>query len=96
MKRLILLLLASAIVMFLGQRADACTNLIVGKKASVDGSVICTYNCDGFGFASPLSYSAPGRHAPGEMVAVRGFGPNSEVHYIPQADYTYAVVGLMN
>jgi len=96
MKRLILLLLASAIVMFLSQRADACTNLIVGKKASVDGSVICTYNCDGFGFASPLSYSAPGRHAPGEMVAVRGFGPNSEVHYIPQADYTYAVVGLMN
>ena len=34
----------------------ACTNLIVGKKASVDGSVICTYNCDGVGFASPLSY----------------------------------------
>ena len=33
----------------------ACTNLIVGKKASVDGSVICTYNCDGFGYATPLT-----------------------------------------
>ena len=30
---------------------EACTNLIVGKAASVDGSVICTYNCDGYGFA---------------------------------------------
>ena len=32
----------------------ACTNLIVGKKASTDGSVMCTYNCDGFGFSGSL------------------------------------------
>ena len=75
--------------------ADACTNLIVGKNASVDGSVICTYNCDGFGFASPLTLSLPGRHAPGEMIALRSWG-GGEVHQIPQADYTYGVVGLMN
>ena len=75
--------------------ADACTNLIVGKNASVDGSVICTYNCDGFGFASPLTLSLPGRHAPGEMVALRSWG-GGDVHQIPQADYTYGVVGLMN
>ena len=74
----------------------ACTNLIVGKLASVDGSVMCTYNCDGFGFASPLNWSAAGRHAPGEMLAIRGWGPDSPVHYVKQADYTYGVVGLMN
>ena len=74
----------------------ACTNLIVGKLASVDGSVMCTYNCDGFGFASPLNWSAPGRHDPGEMLAIRGWGPDSPVHYVKQADYTYGVVGLMN
>ena len=75
----------------------ACTNLIVGKKASVDGSVMCTYNCDGFGFASSLSWSPAGRHAPGEMIALRGFGPFArEPHYISQVDYTYGVVGLMN
>ena len=87
MKRLILsaLLLCSAVAAF------ACTNLIVGKKASVDGSVMCTYNCDGFGFASPLSYYAPGRHAPGELIALRGDG-----RFVAQADYTYGVVGLMN
>ena len=76
--------------------AFACTNLIVGKKASADGSVICTYNCDSFGFISPLNIYHPGRHAAGEMIAIHGFGPNSEVHYIPQAEYTYGVVGLMN
>ncbi|MBQ9477747.1 MAG: C69 family dipeptidase [Bacteroidales bacterium] len=87
MKRLILsaLLLCSAVAAF------ACTNLIVGKKASADGSVMCTYNCDGFGFASPLSYYAPGRHAPGELIALRGDG-----RFVAQAEYTYGVVGLMN
>ncbi|MBR1794387.1 MAG: C69 family dipeptidase [Bacteroidales bacterium] len=74
----------------------ACTNLIVGRLASVDGSVMCTYNCDGFGFASPLNWSAAGRHAPGEMLAIRGWGPDAPVHYVKQADYTYGVVGLMN
>ena len=45
--------------------SHACTNLVVGKAASADGSVICTYNCDGFGFSGALSYSAPGKHEPG-------------------------------
>ena len=94
MKKIILAAFAAALL--LAVPSEACTNLIVGKKASVDGSVICTYNCDGFGFASSLSYSAPGRHAPGEMIAIRGWGPNSQVHYIPQAEYTYSVAGLMN
>ena len=72
--------------------SDACTNLIVGKKASTDGSVICTYNCDGFGFSGALSYSAPGRHEEGEMIALRGWGPDAVTHYLPQAEYTYSVV----
>lgn len=88
----------SAVILLAGSvYSYACTNLIVGKKASVDGSVICTYNCDGFGFAASLNYSAPGRHAPGEMIAVRrGWGPNAKINYIPQAEYTYNVAGLMN
>ena len=97
MKKALTLALAAALLAVAMTPADACTNLIVGKKASVDGSVICTYNCDGFGFASSLSFSAPGKHAPGEMVAIRGWGPGAaQVHYIPQAEYTYGVAGLMN
>ena len=96
MKRMVILALAAACLALTAVPSEACTNLIVGKKASTDGSVICTYNCDGFGFAASLSYSAPGRHEPGEKVAVRSWGPSAEVHYIDQAPYTYGVVGLMN
>ena len=88
--------LVSAAILF-QPSSDACTNLIVGKKASVDGSVICTYNCDGFGFAASLGFSRPGRHEPGEMIAIRqGWGPDAKVNYIPQVEYTYGVVGLVN
>ena len=55
MKKYTLFLALAAAWLTLSTPSDACTNLIVGKKASVDGSVICTYNCDGFGFASSLS-----------------------------------------
>ena len=96
MKHIVSLALAAILAICSVIRSEACTNLIVGKLASVDGSVICTYNCDGFGFAASLSYSAPGKHAPGEMIALRGWGPGSTVHYIPQAEYTYSVAGLMN
>ena len=76
--------------------ASACTNLIVGKKASADGSVMCTYNCDGFGFSGSLFYSPGGRHAPGEKIAIHGWGPSHEGRYVDQVEYTYNVVGLMN
>ena len=78
------------------ESASACTNLIVGKKASTDGSVMCTYNCDGFGFSGSLSYSPSGRHEPGELIAIHGWGPSHEGRYVKQVEYTYNVVGLMN
>ena len=74
----------------------ACTNLIVGKKASADGSVMCTYNCDGFGFSGSLSYSPAGRHAEDELIAIHGWGPPHEGQYVKQVPFTYNVVGLMN
>ena len=95
MKPVLGVALAATLLLAVPASSEACTNLVVGKKASVDGSVICTYNCDGFGYAASLSYSRPGAHAPGEMVPIRGWGSQA-LHYIPQAEYTYAVVGQMN
>ena len=93
MKRLFALLLIS----FMGLEASmACTNLIVGKKASADGSVMCTYNCDGFGFSGSLSYIPSGRHEPGELIEIHGWGPSHKGQYVKQVEYTYNVVGLMN
>ena len=78
------------------ESAMACTNFIVGKKASVDGSVMCSYNCDGFGFSGSLFYSPAGQHEEGELIAIRGWGPSHEGCYVKQVPYTYNVVGLMN
>ena len=73
--------------------ADACTNLIVTKGASTDGSVICTYNCDTFGYSGWLTHSAAGRHGKGELVAIRSFWHPAEIRgYVEQAEYTYNVV----
>ena len=88
---LILIIMAISI-----EASMACTNLIVGKKASTDGSVMCTYNCDGFGFSGSLWYIPSGQHEKGEKIAVRGWGPVHEGRYVDQVDYTYGVVGLMN
>ncbi len=93
MKKLLIITLMMAIV---SVPAMACTNLIVGKKASTDGSVMCTYNCDGFGFSGSLFYSPSGQHEPGELIEIRGWGPSHEGQYVKQVPYTYNVVGLMN
>ena len=93
MKRLLFVML---MVIMGWESVMACTNLIVGKKASTDGSVMCTYNCDGFGFSGSLSYSPSGRHDPGELIAIHGWGPSHEGQFVKQVPYTYNVVGLMN
>jgi len=82
MKKLLLTFLIA-----LSLPAWACTNLIVGKKASTDGSVMCTYNCDGFGFSGSLSYSPSGQHAEGELIAIHGWGPSHEGQYVKQVPY---------
>lgn len=74
----------------------ACTNLIVGRKASADGSVIVTYSCDDYGAYGFLNYLPAGRHAKGEMRALYHYETNNYLGEIPEAEETYAVTGLMN
>ena len=93
MTKRILLLLAS---IYLYANASACTNLIVGKKASADGSVICTYNCDGYGFAGSLTYLAPERHKKGDKRAIRSWFSNNVLGYVDEVEQTYGVIGHIN
>ena len=77
-----------------GKPASACTNLIVTKGASADGSVMCTYNCDTFGYTGWLTHSPGGRHANGEKIAIRSFWHPAEIKgYVDQVEYTYSVIG---
>ena len=74
----------------------ACTNFIVGKKASVDGSVICTYNADDYGMFIGLCHYPAMKHAPGEMRKI--FDWDTQVYHgeIPEAAETYNVIGNIN
>ena len=96
MKKKTLFVTIISLFSFLTPVTNACTNLIVGKKASTDGSVMCSYNCDGFGFSGSLFYSPAGRHTPGEPIAIHGWGPSHEGQFVRQVEYTHNVVGLMN
>lgn len=75
---------------------NACTSFLVGKKASSDGSTIITYNQDSYGMYGRLLYLPAGNHAVG---SVRKIVDGDTKHYlgeIPEAPYTYAVMGYIN
>ena len=77
-------------------QAFACTNLIVGKKASQDGSVIISYSADSYGAYGALSYLPGGKHQKGEMRALYHYETSNYLGEIPEVEETYTVVGLMN
>ena len=83
-------------ICFAPGEAKACTNLIVGKRASVDGSVIVSYNADSYGMYGNLYRHVGSKHAPGEMRKIYEWDTNKYLGEIPQAPVTYNVVGQMN
>ena len=76
--------------------ASACTNLIVGKKASKDGSVIISYSQDDYGSFEPLRVIPAADHPAGTMHPLYHYESNNYLGEIPEVAHTYGVVGLMN
>lgn len=82
-------------ILFFGQ-AMACTNLIVGKKASTDGSVMLAYSADSHVLYGEL-YHWPARTWPaGSMLEIYEWDTGKPLGRIPQANQTYKVNGMMN
>lgn len=77
-------------------RGEACTNLIVGKNASADGSVIVSYSADDFGSFGYLRHFAAGKHGKGSMRSVYNWETNNYAGEIEEAAETYNVIGNMN
>ena len=84
------IMLASAI------ESSACTNLIVGKKASVDGSVLVSYNADDYGMFGHLCHYPAGTHKKGEMRKIFDWDTGEYHGEIPEASVTYNVIGNIN
>lgn len=74
----------------------ACTNLIVGKNASTDGSTIVSYSADSYGLFGELYHYAAGVHAKGSMVDIHEWDTGKYLGQIPQAKQTYNVIGNIN
>ncbi len=92
MKRFCLWLTVAAFAL----KGMACTNLIVGKKASADGSVMITYSSDDYGSYGYLHFYPAAHHQPGEMRALYDYETNNYLGEIPEAPYTYGVIGQLN
>ncbi len=86
----------TALFLIVATAASACTNFIVGKGASVDGSVMCTYNADDYGMFIGLAHYAAGTHPKGTMRKIIDWDTKKYHGEIPEAPQTYNVIGNIN
>lgn len=95
MKKLIIGMIIATIT---GATADAiaCTNLIAGKKATADGSVMVTYAADSHNLYGMLTHTPAATHPKGSMRKVVEWDTGKPLGEIPQQEKTYNVVGNIN
>ena len=92
-KRLTLFLLFVTVV---ANYLPACTNLIVGKNASADGSTIVSYSADSYALFGELYHYPAAVYPKGTMVNVYEWDTGKYLGQIEQARQTYNVIGNMN
>ena len=74
----------------------ACTNFLVGKEASADGSTIISYAADSYGMFGFLHFSPAADYPEGAVREVKDWDTGRSQGTIPQVAHTYSVVGNMN
>lgn len=74
----------------------ACTNYLVSKGASTDGSTMISYAVDSHIRYGELYFRPRGTWPTGTMITLHDRGTNKPLGQIPQAPETYQVVGFMN
>ncbi len=79
-----------------GFQLQACTNFLVSKGATTDGSVFITYAADSHELYGELYYTPGGFHPPGTMLDIYDWDTGKYLGKIRQAIRTYNVVGNMN
>jgi dipeptidase len=82
-------------VLFTTPQAPACTNILVSRGASADGSVMITYSADG-GFLPRLLLVPARDFEPGAMEDVVGWEDYVVRGQVAAVAHSFAVVGLMN
>ena len=76
--------------------SQACTNVLVTKGASVDGSNMISYAADSHQLYGELYFAPAGVWNAGDMRAINEWDTGKFLGYIPQVSRTYQRVGNMN
>jgi dipeptidase len=96
-KSLLFILLGSALLMLsLNLPSTACTNFLISKGASKDGSTMITYSADSHVLYGELYYTPARSHLPGSMLDIYEWDTGKYLGQISQVAWTYRVVGNMN
>ena len=98
MRRLSIAILLSLAAVFGLNTIDsqACTNVLVTKGASVDGSNMISYAADSHQLYGELYFAPAGVWNEGDMRAINEWDTGKFLGYIPQVSRTYQRVGNMN
>ena len=94
MKKFRMFLAAAALVAY--ATADACTNFIITRGASTDGSVMVSYAAGSHALYGALYHNAGGKHLKGSILPVYEWDTGRYLTDIPQVEESYTTVGNMN
>jgi len=84
------------LAIFTASTASACTNYLVTRGASADGSNMITYAADSHVLYGELYFRPAADWAEGTMIDVYEWDTGKYLGQIPQVAHTYNVVGNMN
>jgi dipeptidase len=98
MKQLIMIkTISGALILMQGfQAVFGCTNFLITKGATTDGSTMITYAADSHVLYGELYYWPAEEYEPGDSLVIYEWDTGIRLGKIKQADKTYKVVGNMN
>jgi dipeptidase len=76
--------------------SDGCTNFLITKGATVDGSTMITYAADSHTLYGELYYRPAADYPKGSMMEIYEWDTGKHMGQITQVEHTYSVVGNMN
>jgi dipeptidase len=97
MKKIFVLFILSVLVVIMPDKSTyACTNFLVTKGASVNGSTMITYSADSHQLYGELYYWPARDYPQGSLLDVYEWDTRKYMGKIRQIAHTYTVVGNMN
>jgi dipeptidase len=82
--------------MLIDNPARACTNYLVTRGASADGSTMITYAADSHVLYGELYHYPAGKHIEGSKRRVHDWDSGKHLSDIPESPVTYSVIGNIN